>query len=65
MTDASKHTASPITEREVRAVYIGLMAVLGLGALDQSIVATALPRIVDDLGGMAHLSWVVTAYVLA
>ncbi|PJC95498.1 MFS transporter [Janthinobacterium sp. BJB1] len=41
------------------------MAVLGLGALDQSIVATALPRIVDDLGGMAHLSWVVTAYVLA
>ncbi|QJE03167.1 MFS transporter [Massilia forsythiae] len=41
------------------------MAVLGLGALDQSIVATALPRIVADLGGMAHLSWVVTAYVLA
>ena len=65
MNDTSKHTAAPITEREVRAVYIGLMAVLGLGALDQSIVATALPRIVDDLGGMAHLSWVVTAYVLA
>ncbi|KGF80126.1 MFS transporter [Massilia sp. JS1662] len=41
------------------------MAVLGLGALDQSIVATALPRIVGDLGGMNHLSWVVTAYVLA
>jgi EmrB/QacA subfamily drug resistance transporter len=41
------------------------MAVLGLGALDQSIVATALPRIVADLGGLAHLSWVVTAYVLA
>ncbi|MGK5081105.1 MDR family MFS transporter [Janthinobacterium sp. HLX7-2] len=57
--------AAPLTEREVRATYLGLMAVLGLGALDQSIVATALPRIVDDLGGMAHLSWVVTAYVLA
>jgi len=57
--------AAPLTEREVRAIYLGLMAVLGLGALDQSIVATALPRIVDDLGGMAHLSWVVTAYVLA
>lgn len=56
---------APLTEREVRAIYLGLMAVLGLGALDQSIVATALPRIVDDLGGMAHLSWVVTAYVLA
>ncbi|MCX7293981.1 MDR family MFS transporter [Janthinobacterium sp.] len=62
---AAKDAAKPVTEREVRAIYLGLMAVLGLGALDQSIVATALPRIVDDLGGMAHLSWVVTAYVLA
>jgi EmrB/QacA subfamily drug resistance transporter len=53
------------TDAEIRAVYFALMAVLGLGALDQSIVATALPRIVTDLGGMAHLSWVVTAYVLA
>ena len=44
---------------------MALMAVMGLGALDQSIVATALPRIVSDLGGMDHLSWVVTAYVLA
>ncbi|WP_229632178.1 MDR family MFS transporter [Pseudoduganella violaceinigra] len=56
---------TPITEREIRAVYLAMMAVLGLSALDQSIVATALPRIVADLGGMAHLSWVVTAYVLA
>lgn len=56
---------TPVTDKEVRAVYLALMAVLGLGALDQSIVATALPRIVADLGGMAHLSWVVTAYVLA
>lgn len=64
-TGAEKDAAKPVTEREVRAIYLGLMAVLGLGALDQSIVATALPRIVDDLGGMAHLSWVVTAYVLA
>jgi len=56
---------TPVTEREIRAVYLAIMAVLGLSALDQSIVATALPRIVADLGGMAHLSWVVTAYVLA
>jgi EmrB/QacA subfamily drug resistance transporter len=41
------------------------MIVPGLGAIDQSIVATALPRIVGDLGGVTHLSWVVTAYVLA
>jgi EmrB/QacA subfamily drug resistance transporter len=57
--------APPVSDGEIRSVYLALMAVLGLGALDQSIVATALPRIVSDLGGMAHLSWVVTAYVLA
>jgi len=62
---ATVPTPAPVTEKEIRAVYFALMAVLGLGALDQSIVATALPRIVTDLGGMAHLSWVVTAYVLA
>ena len=36
-----------------------------LAALDQTIVATALPTIVGDLGGLDHLSWVVTAYLLA
>jgi EmrB/QacA subfamily drug resistance transporter len=68
MTQTPHATApvpAPVSEKEIRSVYFALMAVLGLGALDQSIVATALPRIVADLGGMAHLSWVVTAYVLA
>jgi EmrB/QacA subfamily drug resistance transporter len=51
--------------REIRKVYVGMMVVLGLSALDQSIVSTALPRIVAELGGLSHLSWVVTAYVLA
>jgi MFS family permease len=36
-----------------------------LAALDQTIVATALPAIIADLHGFAHLSWVVTAYLLA
>jgi MFS family permease len=36
-----------------------------LAALDQTIVSTALPRIVGDLGGADHLAWVVTAYLLA
>ena len=36
-----------------------------LASLDQTIVSTALPTIVRDLGGAAHLSWVVTAYMLA
>jgi EmrB/QacA subfamily drug resistance transporter len=56
---------TPATPREIRAVFIGLMIVLGLGALDQSIVSTALPRIVSELGGITRLTWVVTAYVLA
>jgi EmrB/QacA subfamily drug resistance transporter len=56
---------APVTEKQISAIYKGLVIMIGLAALDQSIVATALPRIVGDLGGMAHLSWVVTAYVLA
>jgi EmrB/QacA subfamily drug resistance transporter len=43
----------------------GLMLVMLLAALDQTIVSTALPTIVGDLGGLAHISWVVTAYLLA
>ena len=43
----------------------GLMLVMLLASLDQTIVSTALPTIVRDLGGLAHLSWVVTAYLLA
>ena len=54
--------------RPQRAVLVGIGALLlGLliAALDQTIVSTALPTIVSDLGGMKHLSWVVTAYLLA
>ena len=46
-------------------VIAGLMLALLLAALDQNIVATALPRIVSDLGGLSHLSWVVTGFALA
>jgi MFS family permease len=42
----------------------GLMLALTLAALDQNIVATALPRIISDLGGLAHLSWVVTSFLV-
>ena len=52
-------------ERRVAVIFGGLMLVLLLAALDQTIVSTALPTIVGDLGGLAHLSWVVSAYLLA
>ncbi len=63
--DDRNDDAQAPTHREIRTVYIGLMIVMALSAIDQSIVATALPRILSDLGGVQHLSWVVTAYVLA
>lgn len=60
--------AVPGEERSPRTVLVAIGALLlGLliAALDQTIVATALPTIVSDLGGLNHLSWVVTAYLLA
>jgi EmrB/QacA subfamily drug resistance transporter len=49
----------------VRVVISGLLLVMLLASLDQTIVSTALPTIVGELGGLEHLSWVVTAYLLA
>jgi EmrB/QacA subfamily drug resistance transporter len=51
--------------RQLVAIYISLMFALLLASLDQTIVSTALPTIVGDLGGLSHLSWVITAYLLA
>ena len=52
-------------KRRLWLVLAGMMLALVLAALDQNIVGTALPRIVSDLGGLAHLSWVVTAFLVA
>jgi len=52
------------THRQIQIILIGLLAGMLLSALDQSIVGTALPRIVSDLGGLDHITWVVTAYLL-
>jgi EmrB/QacA subfamily drug resistance transporter len=51
--------------QRVRLIFGALMLVLLLASLDQTIVSTALPTIVGDLGGITHLSWVVTSYLLA
>src|SRR6266511_968000 len=53
------------SQRRVRLIFGALLLVLLLAALDQTIVSTALPTIVGDLGGLDHLSWVVTSYILA
>ncbi|TML22667.1 MAG: MFS transporter [Actinobacteria bacterium] len=54
-----------LTGRALWTVFAALMLGMFLAALDQTIVSTALPTIVGDLGGLNHLSWVVTAYLLA
>ncbi|MFE2291686.1 MFS transporter [Streptomyces sp. NPDC059452] len=57
--------AGAISPRRVRMVFLGLMLTLLLAALDQMIVATALPKIVGELHGLEKMSWAVTAYLLA
>ena len=54
-----------MTQRQIYAVLGALMLGMLLAALDQTIVATSLPTIVGDLGGLNQLSWVVTSYLLA
>jgi len=56
---------SELSRERILIVYSGLVVVMLLSALDGTIVSTALPTIVGELGGLAHLSWVVTAYLLA
>ena len=53
-----------LSHKQILVVMSGLMAGMFLGALDQSIVGTALPTITSELGGLDKLSWVVTAYLL-
>jgi EmrB/QacA subfamily drug resistance transporter len=51
--------------RQLNIVFGGLMLVMLIASLDSTVVSTALPTIVGDLGGLNHISWVVTAYLLA
>ncbi len=61
MTLPATPTAPPV---RLRTALAGALLAMVLAALDQNIVNTALPRMVGDLGGLSHLSWVVTAFML-
>jgi EmrB/QacA subfamily drug resistance transporter len=67
MTEASPNTSGPqtFTPEEKRITLIGLMIVFLLSALDQTIVGTAMPRIIADLQGLNLYAWVTTAYLLS
>jgi EmrB/QacA subfamily drug resistance transporter len=55
----------PLTQREVHTILMSLLLTMFLAALDQTIVATALPTIGRQFGDVTYLSWVITAYLLA
>jgi EmrB/QacA subfamily drug resistance transporter len=61
----SRDLPQAAANQNVRAIYGALMVVMLLASLDQTIVSTALPTIVGEFGELAHLSWIVTAYLLA
>lgn len=60
----AEHEISPEEHRRILVILMALMLGMFLAALDQTIVATALPTIAADLHGLNHLSWVVTAYLI-
>lgn len=61
---APPERADGLSARRVRLVFVGLMLALLLAALEQMIVATALPKIVGELHGLDKMSWAITAYLL-
>lgn len=56
---------APVHGRDLTATFVALVLVLLLASLEQTIVATALPIIVGEIGGLSHISWIVTAYLLS
>src|ERR671913_653262 len=62
MSDASVHP--PVSLARRRAITAGLLLGMGLGALEATVVSTAMPTVIATLGGLAHYSWVFSAYLL-
>lgn len=64
-TAAASPTGAQVSQRRRNLIFLAIVLGMLMAALDQTIVATALPTIVADLGGAGHQSWVVTSYLLA
>ena len=65
IADTAEYVPPQLTHRQILIIFSALMLGMLLAALDQTILATALPTIVGDLSGLEHLSWVLTSYMLA
>lgn len=63
--DAPGPFEAPVSDQDRAVIYLAVLASLFLAALDQTIVATALPRMVEDLQGIDRYAWVATTYLLA
>ncbi|WP_134500673.1 MDR family MFS transporter [Microvirga pakistanensis] len=61
---ARGHATPVLSHAEIRTIIVGIMLAMLLAALDQTIIATALPTIGRELGDLEHLPWVVTVYLL-
>lgn len=61
---SSEAADAPLSHADIRVIVIGVMVAMFLSALDQTIIATALPTIGAGFGDLENLSWVVTAYLL-
>src|SRR6187549_3501086 len=57
-------TTAPISRRRRQAITAGLLLGMSLGALEATVVSTAMPTVIATLGGLAHYSWVFSAYLL-
>jgi EmrB/QacA subfamily drug resistance transporter len=65
IADRNPLPPAPLSHRQILIAFSGLVLAMLLAALDSTIVSTALPTIVSELGGLEHLAWVVTVYLLA
>src|SRR5512140_1147033 len=65
MAAAPSPAPAPAITREQKLVTIGLMAALAVAALDSTVVGTAMPTIIGQLGGLSEDAWVFSAYLLA
>jgi EmrB/QacA subfamily drug resistance transporter len=53
-----------LPKQQVMITFAGVMLAMFLGSLDQTVVGTAMPRIISDLGGFSHYTWITTAYII-
>ena len=64
MTTTTAAAQAPLTHRQIRTILLGLMIGMFLAALDQTIVATSIRTIADDLDGLSLQAWATTAYLI-